>query len=64
MKRSIKKEESVGEDLGKGFISRSGWSFIDDLDNIVIDKIDGKKWIMPRPEGERQDFYLPLMRSF
>ncbi len=45
-------------DLGKGFISRDGWSLIDDSKNIVIDQLDGKKWVTPRVEGECQDWYL------
>ncbi len=45
-------------DLGKGFLSRDGWSLIDDSKNIVIDLVDGQKWVVPRPEGERQDFYF------
>ncbi len=55
-KPQVKMQTQV--DLGKGFISRSGWSFIDDSNNIVIDKVDGKKWITPRPDGKRQDWYL------
>jgi alpha-glucosidase len=45
-------------DLGNGFISRDGWSLIDDSRNIVLDQIDGKKWVTPRPEGKRQDWYF------
>lgn len=45
-------------DLGKGFISRDGWSLIDDSKNIIIDQFDGKKWVAPRSGNERQDWYL------
>ncbi|MDD5729341.1 MAG: glycoside hydrolase family 31 protein, partial [Victivallales bacterium] len=45
-------------DLGKGYISRSGWSLIDDSHSIIIDKIDGRKWVAPRSKNGRQDWYL------
>ena len=44
--------------LCKGFLSRAGWSVIDDSRNVVLDKVDGRKWAAPRPAGERQDLYL------
>ncbi len=44
--------------LGDGFISRDGWSRIDDSNNAVIDLQNGRPWVAARPEGERQDFYL------
>lgn len=55
-KRTINTREDL--DLGKGYISRSGWSLVDDSENIVIDLVEGKKWVTPRPAGERQDLYL------
>jgi len=45
-------------DLGKGFLSRAGWSMIDDADSVAIDTVDGRRWVAPRHEGARQDFYL------
>ncbi len=51
-------EEAARLDLGNGFISRSGWSLIDDSRNVVVDKIEGRKWVAPRSAGERQDWYL------
>ncbi len=45
-------------DLGKGFISRSGWSLIDDSKNIVLADTNGRGWVAARPAGERQDYYL------
>lgn len=45
--------------IGNGFISRDGWSMIDDSANVVMDKNDlYGVWVTPRPEGEKQDFYL------
>ncbi len=44
--------------LGKGFVSRSGWSLIDDSKNIVIDMVNNRKWVAPRPAGKCQDWYL------
>ena len=43
--------------LGAGLISRDGWVLIDDSDSPLFDKSDWP-WVMPRPEGKRQDFYL------
>ena len=45
-------------DLGKGFVSRDGWSLIDDSKSILIDLKDGRKWVTPRVEGKCQDWYL------
>ena len=45
-------------DLGNGFISRDGWNVIDDSKSAVYDLVDGRKWVVDRPEGERCDFYL------
>ena len=44
--------------LGQGFLSRDGWSLIDDSRNIVMDRHDGRKWVAPRPTGECQDWYF------
>jgi len=45
-------------DLGQGFLSRDGWSLIDDSRNIVLDQRDGRPWVAPRPAGDRQDWYF------
>jgi alpha-glucosidase len=44
--------------LGKGFLSRDGWSLIDDSSNVVVTRIGGKKWVAPRDEKTVQDLYL------
>lgn len=45
--------------LCKGFLSRSGWSVIDDSRNVAIKRINGnRKWVTAREPGERQDLYL------
>ncbi len=45
--------------LCKGFLSRDGWSLIDDSSNIVLEqRPDGRKWVAPRTQIERQDYYL------
>ncbi len=44
--------------LCDGFISRDGWSVIDDTRNIVLDQVNDRKWVVPRKVAERQDFYL------
>lgn len=52
-------ETGAAPEIGKGFISRDGWSLIDDSRNILLD--DGPfcgVWAAPRPAGERQDCYL------
>lgn len=43
-------------DLGKGLLSQSGWSVIDDSKNILIDKETG--WITERHDGKKQDLYF------
>ena len=47
-------------DLGKGFLSRSGWSVIDDSSNVILVPADNDngKWVEARPAAERQDLYL------
>ena len=44
--------------LCDGFLSRDGWSVFDDHDSVVLSKVGGRKWIVPRAEKEYQDFYL------
>ena len=47
-------------DLGKGFISRSGWSVVDDSTNVVIvpSQHGNGKWVAARSKADRQDIYL------
>ena len=44
--------------LGLGFISRDGWSLIDDSTNVMVSRVNGRKWVAPRDEKELQDLYL------
>ena len=44
--------------LGQGFLSRDGWSLIDDSANVVVSKVGGRKWVAPRDEKAAQDLYL------
>lgn len=48
----------VPVDLGRGFISRSGWALVDDSPNVVME--GDPEWVTPRPAGMRQDWYLLL----
>jgi alpha-glucosidase len=43
--------------LGTGLISRDGWVVIDDTDRPLFDNSDWP-WVMPRPPGQRQDWYF------
>jgi alpha-glucosidase (family GH31 glycosyl hydrolase) len=43
--------------LGAGLISRDGWVVVDDSASPLFDNSDWP-WVMERPEGKRQDFYL------
>ncbi len=43
--------------LGSGLISRDGWVLVDDSESPLFDNSDWP-WVMPRPEGKRQDWYL------
>ena len=43
--------------LGTGLISRDGWVVVDDSDRPLFDDSDWP-WVMQRPAGKRQDFYL------
>ncbi len=43
--------------LGAGLISRDGWVLVDDSESPLFDNSDWP-WVMPRPTGKRQDFYL------
>ena len=44
--------------LCPGFISRDGWSLIDDSANVVVTRVGERKWVAPRPEKPLQDLYL------
>jgi alpha-glucosidase len=57
----------VNAPIEPGLISRSGWALIDDSTRPLFDSADfsfkdGEKstwpWVMERPTGERQDWYL------
>lgn len=46
-------------DLGRGLLSRSGWSLIDDSFNILIKPLPGgRHWIEERSKKHRKDFYF------
>ena len=44
--------------LGNGFVSRDGWSLVDDSANVVVTRVNGRKWVAPRTEKPLQDWYL------
>ena len=55
------------EPIAQGLISRSGWALVNDSTRPLFDSADfsfrqGEKspwpWVMPRPAGERQDWYF------
>jgi alpha-glucosidase len=43
--------------LGTGLISRDGWALVDDSATPLFDNAEWP-WVMPRPDGKRQDLYL------
>lgn len=43
--------------LEPGLLSREGWVLIDDTERPLLDASDWP-WVMPRPAGERQDWYF------
>jgi alpha-glucosidase len=43
--------------LEPGLISRDGWVVVDDSARPIFDASDWP-WVMPRPEGDRQDWYF------
>ena len=43
--------------LEPGLVSRDGWVVVDDSDRPLFDNSDWP-WVMPRPEGKRQDWYF------
>jgi alpha-glucosidase len=42
--------------LGEGLVSRDGWALVDDSGSPLL--VGDPLWVEPRPEGERQDWYL------
>lgn len=48
----------IRQQLGAGFISRDGWSCIDDSANVVLNETADGPWVAPRSDADRQDFYL------
>jgi alpha-glucosidase len=59
--------DKTKEPLGQGLISRSGWALVDDSTRPLFDSADftfrdGENspwpWVMERPEGQRQDWYV------
>ncbi len=44
--------------LGRGLLSRSGWSVFDDSTGIVLGQTQGRDWPQARSAGERRDWYL------
>ena len=44
--------------LGPGFLSRDGWSLIDDSSNVLVTMVGDRKWIAPREDKPLQDLYL------
>ncbi|GMV04496.1 MAG: alpha-xylosidase [Gemmatimonadota bacterium] len=42
--------------LGEGLISRDGWAVVDDSGSPLL--VGDPLWAAPRPDGERQDWYL------
>ncbi|MDZ7292287.1 MAG: glycoside hydrolase family 31 protein [candidate division KSB1 bacterium] len=43
--------------LESGLLSRDGWVLVDDTERPLFDDSDWP-WVMPRPAGERQDWYF------
>lgn len=46
--------------LCPGYLSRSGWAFVDDSENILLDETlhAGRRWVTSRPRGRRTDWYF------
>jgi alpha-glucosidase (family GH31 glycosyl hydrolase) len=44
-------------DLEPGLLSRTGWTVVDDSQRPLLDN-GAWPWVMPRPAGERQDWYF------
>ncbi|MBQ6352025.1 MAG: DUF5110 domain-containing protein, partial [Lentisphaeria bacterium] len=51
-------EERFKVKLGPGFLSRDGWSLIDDSANVLVTRSGRRKWVAPRADKKLQDLYL------
>ena len=51
---------SKGDPYEQGILSRDGWAVVDESTRHVLEKdgSDWGEWVAPRPEGERDDWYL------
>ncbi len=56
--RSRGRELGKGIELEKGILSRDGWSLVDDSQRHLLEGAPGQEWVVCRPAGERQDWYL------
>ena len=54
--KRIPKLEPVN--LGRGLLSRAGWSLFDDSQGIVLGQENGRAWPQARATGDRRDWYL------
>ncbi len=45
-------------ELGKGLISKSGWTVVDDTQSVVMDKSKGFEWVAERRKGAEADLYF------
>jgi alpha-glucosidase (family GH31 glycosyl hydrolase) len=59
--------DHTAEPIGQGLISRDGWVVVDDSKRPLFDSTDFQfnqgenspwPWVMPRPTGDRQDWYF------
>jgi alpha-glucosidase (family GH31 glycosyl hydrolase) len=59
--------DHTAEPIGQGLISRDGWVVVDDSKRPLFDSTDFQfkqgedspwPWVMPRPAGDRQDWYF------
>lgn len=59
--------DHTAEPIGQGLISRDGWVVVDDSKRPLFDSTDFQfkqgedspwPWVMPRPPGDRQDWYF------
>ena len=57
-KTGAQKYKWVPADLGLGFLSRAGWSLIDDSRNVLLTA--EPEWVEARPDTQRSDWYLFL----
>jgi alpha-glucosidase len=59
--------DHTAEPIGQGLVSRDGWVVVDDSKRPLFDSTDFQfkqgedspwPWVMPRPAGDRQDWYF------